>query len=140
MEIFTETPKNLKLQSATWSDHKHHNTLRFLVCVVPNYAITFVSKAYTGRISDKAITLKSEFLGIISRYSSIMAGKGFNIANDRAARCIHFIVLPGKRGAIQATPSDVNKTSSIAKMRILVQQVIRPSKTFRILQQKCQYL
>ena len=62
-----------------------------------------------------------------------MAAKGFNIVNDCAVRCIHFIVLPGKKGATQATPSDVNKTSSIAKMRILVQQVIRPSKTFRIL-------
>ena len=72
-EIFTETPKNLELQSATWSDYKHHNTLKFLVCVAPNSAITFISKAYTGRISDKAITLKSEFLVIIPRCSSIIA-------------------------------------------------------------------
>ena len=37
-EIFIETPKNLELQSATWSDYKHHNTLKFLVCVAPNSA------------------------------------------------------------------------------------------------------
>ena len=57
-EIFMETPKNLEVQSATWSEYKHHNTLKFLVCVAPNSAITFVSKGYTGRISDKEITLK----------------------------------------------------------------------------------
>ena len=90
-EIFIETPKNLELQSATWSDYKHHNTLTFLVCVAPNSAITFISKTYTARISEKAITLKSGFFDIIPRYSSIMAGKGFNIADDRAARCIHFL-------------------------------------------------
>ena len=41
-EIFIETPKNLELQSATWSEYKHHNTLMFLVCLSPNSAITFV--------------------------------------------------------------------------------------------------
>ena len=58
-EIFIETPKNLELQSPTRSEYKHHNTLKFLVCVAPNSAITFVPKAYTGTISDKEITLKS---------------------------------------------------------------------------------
>ena len=132
-EIFIETPKNLELQSATWSDYKHHNTLKFLVCVAPNSAITFISKAYTGRISDKAITLKSEFLDIIPRYSSITTDKDFNILDDCATRCIHFIVPPGKRGATQMTQSDVNKTSSIANVHIIVEQVIRRLKTFRIL-------
>ena len=93
-EIFIETPKNLELQSATWSDYKHHNTLKFLICVAPNSAITFISKAYTGRISDNAITLKSGFLNIIPRCSSIMADKGFNIDDDCPTRYIHFIVPP----------------------------------------------
>ena len=121
-EIFIETPKSLELQSATWSDYKHHNTMKFLVCVAPNSAITFISKAYTGRISDKAITLKPGFLHIISRYSSIMADKGFNIVDDCAARCIHFIVPPGRRDATQMTPANVKKTYSMAKVRILVEQ------------------
>ena len=61
-----------------------------------------------------------------------MADKGFNIVDDYAARCIHFIVPPGKTSVIQVTLSNVN-TSSIAKMLILVEQVIRRLKTFRIL-------
>ena len=132
-DMSLETPKNLELQSATWSDYKHHNTLKFLVFVAPNSAITFISKACTDRISDKAITLKLEFLDIIPRYSSITTDKDFNILDDCATRCIHFIVPPGKRGATQMTQSDVNKTSSIANVHILVEQVIRRLKTFRIL-------
>ena len=27
-EVFTEIPKNLELQSATWSEYKHHNTIK----------------------------------------------------------------------------------------------------------------
>ena len=124
-EIFTETPKHLELQSATWSEYKHHNTLKFLVCVAPNSAITFLSKAYTGRISDKEITLKCVFLDMLLRYSNIMADKGFNIFDECTARCLHFTVAPGRRGASQMTPAEINKTSAIAKVRILVEQVTR---------------
>ena len=62
-----------------------------------------------------------------------MADKGLNIADDCAARCIHFIVPPGKRGTTQMTPSDVNKTSSIVKVHLLVGQVTRRLKTFTTL-------
>ena len=62
-----------------------------------------------------------------------MADKGFNIVDDCAARCILFTVSPGKRNATQMTPSDANKTLSTAKVRMLVEQVIRRLKTFTIL-------
>ena len=86
---------------------KYHNTLKLLVCVAPNSAITFILKAYIGRINDKAITLKSKFLVIIPRYSIIMADQGFNIVDDCVAHCIHFIVPPGRRGVTQMTPENV---------------------------------
>ena len=28
-EIFIETPKDLEMQSTTWSEYKHHNTVNF---------------------------------------------------------------------------------------------------------------
>ena len=61
VEIFIETRKKVELQSATWSDYKHLDTLKFVVSVAPNSTITFILKAYSGRISNKATTLKSEF-------------------------------------------------------------------------------
>ena len=76
-KIFIEIPKNLELQSAPWSEYKHHNTL--CVCVSLNSALTFVSKAYTGRISDKEIILKPDFLDMLPKVSNIMADKGFNL-------------------------------------------------------------
>jgi hypothetical protein len=42
-EIFIETPKDPHLQASTWSDYKHNNTLKFLVVVSPNSALTFSS-------------------------------------------------------------------------------------------------
>ena len=132
-EVFIETPKDLALQSATWSEYKHHNTIKFLVAVAPNSTIIFLSKFYTGRISDKKLTLDSKFLDLVPRYSTVMADKGFNLMDECTARHIYFNVPPGRRGTSQMTPADVIKTSSIAKVRILVEQVIRRIKTFRIL-------
>ena len=132
-KVFIETPKNLQLQSATWSEYKHQNTIKILVCVAPNLSIIYISECYTGHISDKALTKESGFLDGLPSYSSIMADKGFNLFDECTARNIHFIVPPGRRGASQMTPSEVNKTSAIAKVRIPVEQVIRRIKTFKIL-------
>ena len=84
-KIFIETPKKLELLSATWTEYKHHNTLKFLDCLALNSAITFVSKPYTGRISDKEVTLKSVFLHLLPRDSNIISGKGFNLFDEFAA-------------------------------------------------------
>ncbi|XP_065642915.1 uncharacterized protein LOC136074514 [Hydra vulgaris] len=135
-EIFIKTPKDLELQSATWSEYKHHYTMKFLVSVTSSSFINFVSEAYTGRISDKAITLDCNYLTKFAPYSSIMADKGFNIASECAAYRITFISPPGKRGASQMTPKEVVKTSNIAKLRILIEQIIKRMKTFRIIGQE----
>ena len=62
-----------------------------------------------------------------------MVDKGFNLFDQCAGRNITFIVPPGKRVVSQMTPAEVSKTSAIAKVRILVEQIIRRIKTFKIL-------
>ena len=132
-EIFIQTPKDHRLQKIMWSQYKHHNTVKLLVSVAPNSTIVFVSNAYSGNISDKELTNRSNFLDLVEPYSSIMADKGFNISNECIARRIELIVPPGKRGKSQMSKEELKKTKFIAKMRIIVEQVIRQLKTFRIL-------
>ena len=132
-ELFIETLKDLTLQSATWSEYKHHNTVKYLISILPNSFINFISEPYTGRISDKALTNDCGFFNIIPPHTRIMADKGFNIQTECASNSIYLTIPPGKRGTAQMTPNEVTKTSEIAKLRILVEQVIRRMKTFRIL-------
>ena len=133
-EIFIETPKDVEMQCITWSDYKHHNTFKVLVACAPNSAITYVSPVYTGRISDKALTLDCGFLDRLPPYSMIMADKGFNILEECSSRSISLYVPPGRRGQSQMTSAAVRKTKNIANSRILIEQVIRRLKTFRIIQ------
>ena len=137
-EIFIETPKSLELQSATWSEYKHHNTAKILISVLPNSLISYVSEPYTGRISDKAIVNETEFLDTLPPYCSLMTDKGFNIEQECAQKSIHLIIPPGRRGTSQMTEAQLKKTAHIAKVRILVEQVIRRVKTFQILSNEVQ--
>ena len=63
----------------------------------------------------------------------VIADNGFNISDECAGRHIFLSVPPGKRGASHFMPKDVTKTCKIAKVRILVEQVIRQMKTFRLI-------
>ena len=133
-EIFIETPKDLELQCSSWSQYKHHNTIKLLVACAPNSSIIYISPAYTGRISDKALTLDCGYLDKIPPYSTIMADKGFNIADECAARNLSLYVPPGVRGQAQMPGAAVRKTMEIANTRIIIEQVIRRLKTFKIIQ------
>ena len=52
-EVFIERSKSLLNQASTWSDYKHHNTIKFLVRITPSGYISFLSDCYGGRSSDK---------------------------------------------------------------------------------------
>ena len=66
-------------------------------------------------------------------YSTIMADKGFNIEDECLWYDLSLYVPPGKRGTYQMVPSELIKTKKIANTRILVEQVIRQVKTFKML-------
>ena len=72
-EVFIERPKSLDCQAATWSDYKHHNTIKFLVGISPSGFITFLSSCYGGRASDKFITKDSGFYDLLERDDVVMA-------------------------------------------------------------------
>ena len=63
----------------------------------------------------------------------IQADKGFNIVDECAARHIHLYVPPGKRDQAQMSVAANNKTTRVANLRILVEQVIARLKSFRII-------
>ena len=42
-EMFSESPKLISAQAATWSGYRHHNTFKFLVGITPTRFISFLS-------------------------------------------------------------------------------------------------
>ena len=132
-EIFIETPKDPILQNITWSSYKHHNTAKFLIAVAPNSKITFISEMFGGRTSDREITLESGFLDKFDPFDMLQADKGFHIRDECDKRNITIDIPAGLRGKTQMTKIAVERTKRVATLRILVEQVIRRLKTFKIL-------
>ena len=81
-EIFVEQPAITELQQLTYSKYKSHNTYKGLIGISPSGAVTFVSDFYPGSISDKEPTRKSGLLQLLESNDSVMADRGFDIAED----------------------------------------------------------
>ena len=76
-EIFIERARNLTVWALTWSNYKHQNTIKILVGIAPKGAISFLSKAFGGRVSDKVITQKSGFLDLLKHGDFVLADRVF---------------------------------------------------------------
>ncbi|XP_069121866.1 uncharacterized protein [Argopecten irradians] len=132
-EVFIEKPSNFQTQSVTWSDYKHHHTIKLLVSITPAGMINFISSTWGGRASDKFVTEQSGFLDILEAYDTVMADRGFPIREELALRHCHLLIPPGRRGVAQMTSTETRCTTEIANHRIYVEQAIRRLKCFRVL-------
>ena len=47
-EVFIELPTSLMAQAQTWSNHKKHNTFKFVIGITPQGSIAFISKGWGG--------------------------------------------------------------------------------------------
>ncbi len=131
-EIFIEVPSSMKAQSQTWSEYKHHNTWKALVGISPTGAITYVSKLWSGRVSDKEITEKCGILSLLEPGDNVMADRGFDIT-DILPIGVTLNIPPFKGTRAQLTPQESEETARIAAVRIHVERAIGRVKNFHIL-------
>ena len=131
-EFTVQRAKSTSIQRQTWSNYKHRNTLKLLVSCSASGTITFVSKLYSGNISDKEIVSTSGFLDKIAAGDNVMADRGFLIREVLALKGAHLNIPPfahGKQLSMHAT----TVTRRIAKARIIVERAIGRLKEFKVL-------
>lgn len=122
----------MKAQSETWSNFRHHNTLKVLVGVSPNGQVTFISKLWGGRVSDKVITQQSGILDLVDAGDNIMADRGFDI-KDILPPGVNLNLPPFKGTREQLTAKEVEETAKIASVRIHFERAIGRIKNYHIL-------
>lgn len=73
-------------KAATWSTYKHHNTVKYLISITPQGAVSFISKGYGGSVSDKYITENCGYLYKLHPEDVVLADRGFNVQESVAYR------------------------------------------------------
>lgn len=123
-EIFIDKPTNLLARAQTFSSYKHHNTIKVLIGISPQGAISFVSEAWGGRTSDKFLTENCGILEKLLPGDMVMADRGFTITESVALKQARLMIPAYTKGREQLDPIDVEKTRALASVRIHVERVI----------------
>ncbi len=123
-EVFIERPTSLKARAQTWSNYKHHNTVKFLIGIAPQGVVTFISKGWGGRVSDVHLTENSGLLDKLSPGDLILADRGFNIHDSAGLYCAVVKLPPFTKGKPQLTKSEVDFLRQLSRVRIHVERVI----------------
>lgn len=129
-EAKIEQPARIDHRVHMYSHYKGGFTIKFLIGIAPNGAITFVSKCYGGRSSDTHITNDCGLLNYLEPGDVVLADKGFpGIKSDNA-----LFVLPPFLNDGHLTEEQVHETYNVASVRIHVERSIQRVKNYNILQ------
>ena len=132
-EVFIERPFNLNARAQTFSNYKSRNSIKYLIGITSSGAVSFLSAGWSGRASDKEITLNSGFLDKVTFGDCVLADRGFLIEEKLATRGAVLRVPAFTRGKVQMSAKDVDMSRQIAHVQIHVEQVIGQLKKFHIL-------
>lgn len=123
-EVFIDRPSNLLAQAKTFSNYKHHNTVKVLIGITPQATISFISKAWGGRTSDKFLTDNCGILDKLLPGDLVLVDRGFTIQESLMFKQAQLAIPAFTRGKDQLDPVDIEATRGIANVPIHVERVI----------------
>lgn len=139
-EIFIQKPSCLCCRIKFYSQYKKSTTVKFMTGVSPGGIITFISKSYGGRASDKLIFEESDLIKLLTpNRDSIMVDKGFLIDNLCAMYKINLIRPPFLRNKKQLTVEEAICNKEIAAARVHIERSNQRLKIFNIISGKLQW-
>ena len=123
-EIYCERPSDLMARAQTYSHYKHHNTVKFLIGISPQGVISYISKGWGGRVSDKYLTENCGLLNCILPGDQILADRGFNVQESVGFYCAEIKIPPFTKGKKQLSQIEVDTARQLSLVRIHVERVI----------------
>lgn len=123
-EFYIERPSFLLSQACIFSSYKNRNAVKVLIGITPSGAISFVSKAYEGSISNRKLVEVSGLLDKLEAGDEIMADKGFTIQDLLIPYGVRLNMPPFLQSNTQMVASDVFLTKKIARLRVHVERAI----------------
>lgn len=144
-EIRVERPLNLLDRAGSFSWYKGTNTVKGAISITPQRTISWVSQMYGGRTTDVEITLDTKYVAVAEDGSftgkllpkdTVMADRGFLIAEELALLGVDLITPAFKGKRSQLTKKEVEESRRVSNVRIDVERVIGALKCYEILSNK----
>lgn len=123
-EIFSEKPSTKDATLKMYSNYKSHYTTKMLISITPFGTISYISKPYTGRTSDKQITEASGYLDKIQSDDLILADRGFSIQKFVQDKNATLRVPDSSNRKRQLSSVAVERTRALASVRNEVERSI----------------
>lgn len=128
-EIKIQQPGLIVNRIYTYSVYKGTFTEKFLIGITPSGFVSSISNCYGGRSSDSFITNDCGLLELLKNWDLCLADKGF-----LGVKCEDIIiVMPPILHDAWLTEEEVEKTYSVASVRIHVERAIQRIKPYGIL-------
>ena len=135
LKVFIERPFSLKARALTYSNYKHHNTVKILIAISPCGTILYLSSCWGGHVSDKYLTQSCGFLNLLEYGDTVLADCGFNISENLALFGATLAIPSLTTGKSQLSQQEVECSQRLAKIRFHVERVIGQMKNkFTVLQ------
>ncbi|XP_030758012.1 uncharacterized protein LOC115883742 [Sitophilus oryzae] len=136
-EIFVQSPKCLCWRIRFYSQYKSNITVKFMTGVSPGGLITYISKPYGGRASDKVIFEESNLISLLNpNRDAIMVDKGFVIDDICNLYKVKLIRPPFLRHKSQLSSEESILNAKIASARVHIERSNQRLKIFKILSGK----
>lgn len=132
-EIKVQKMKCLNCRIKSYSHYKRCHTMKFLIGITPSGLISFVSRGYGGRATDKSIFLRENVLEKLDPHDAVMVDKGILIAKECEQNFIKLIQPPFLKKHKQLSKEAATTTAEIARARVHVERAIQRLKTFSVL-------
>ena len=115
-EFFIETASNFRARAQTYSTHKKHNTVKFLIAITPCGTISFLSDCWGGS--------NSEILDLLEPGDTVLADRGFTIAEDVILDGANLEIPAFTRGKQQLPQEEFERSKQLSQVRIHVERCI----------------
>jgi DDE superfamily endonuclease/Helix-turn-helix of DDE superfamily endonuclease len=132
-ELFTDKPSSTRAQKEIFSSYKNRTTGKCLVGVDGNGVITYYSRVYAGRTSDKKMIMHCGLLELLKRGDVMMADRGFDITKEMDDIGVDLLIPDFLNGKVQFSAEELEHSEKIAEIRVHVERAIRKIKEFHIL-------
>ncbi|XP_024887575.1 uncharacterized protein LOC112464670 [Temnothorax curvispinosus] len=131
-EVPIQRPKNVCCRKIAYSNYKRTYTVKIMTGVTAG-TISFLSRAYGGKYSDKLIFEQSGLINLVEKGEAIMVDKGFLIDHICLENQVILIRPPFLRNKKQFSRQEALLNAKIAKARVHVKRANQRLKLFRIL-------